>query len=331
MIASSDPWAALKASPLVGALPEQSVLQHNPLVSEEGKTLRESWAHLQIAFQADILGGLAELQPNQAIPVWKRVPPSGGFQMVNRVQLTVKSAFVFNGRYMIAAGGNVSKSHPNIMAWETDRAGVSGKGAELLYPGGIRRLRLGHSLPVIAPFNEADFDEIKSTARLFHGFARHMSLQEAPLPLALAVPDIKGVKPPGGAAAGWATNVVTGELEIVHKLPFPIITSLLESKVLKDYPEAWQENVLKYLEFYSVDTVYLVRTDSADVPGPTEPYQDRIPIIYRQAIVDGDIGMATLDVEVYDRMLPFAGEHLDMDMFLSREESAAHAPAPPSE
>lgn len=283
----------------------ETVLNHRPLMLGE-KAQQECWANFGVSFP--ITDGRGYLQPGQFIPVWNR--SSGRWQCKTPVQISIVSAFVIEGRYMIKGGNSKLGSHPEIQDWQDDINVVSGQASELRLPGGVRRLTLGNT-PFVAA-NAGNYESRPITARAFHNNFAQASLHEG-CPISLVCRSDKTNKELPQPWARTMIDMVRGEATCGYVLPIPMITSNEEEVVLKDYPQSWTKalyDMLDYLGVAEVGIMYHAQGDDL-----IEDISSDRPIeVYRNALIKGDLGFSTLDPDLYERMLPLATGRFDAEL-----------------
>jgi len=282
----------------------ETVLNHSPLKVED-KAQQECWANFGVAFPTS--EGRAYLQAGQFLPIWKC---SGGrWQSKTPVHLSIVSAFVIEGRYMIRGGDKKMGSHPEIQDWEVGSP-VKGQSSELRFPGGVRRITPS-DFPMVAA-NAGNYESRPITARAFHdNFSNSQLFEGSPIELVC-----RSDKTDKELPQPWARSMidmVRGEATCGYVLPIPIITSNEEEVVLKDYPQNWTNalySMLAYLGVTEVGIMYKAQGDDL----VEDISSDRPQEIYRNALVKGDLGFSTLDPDLYERMLPFSTGRFDAEL-----------------
>jgi hypothetical protein len=287
----------------------ESVIKHSSLRVGD-KVQQECWAVFSGTFMTE--NGPAYLQPGQFIPIWRR--SKNNWQAKPPFTLSVISAFVMGGRYMIRGGDNKLGSHPKITDWD-DGLPVTGQAAELRFPGGIRRIHPGNQPTLIA--NGSNFESRNMTARAFHdNFGSAPLYEGCPIEIACRADKADEQLP---YTAHVMYDILRSEATAGYALPFPIISSNEEEVVLKDYSEGWTTAMNQFCQLYDIQEIGVLYKMS---PGSDDIIEDistdRPKEVYRNALVKGDLGFSTLDPGLYERMLPFStGEKLDVE-FLPR-------------
>lgn len=283
-----------------GVQADENPLSHSPL-KRAGVAVREVWTHTSVQYFHPN-GEEYTLQSQQCIPVWSRTSPTR-WEHVAPVQVTTQTAFVAQGRYLVQGGGSKLSSHPKVDAYEDDSHGLSGKALELRFPSGTRRLRLAETNPVMAAHDEKNFDMRSTTAKAFHQKFRQCELVEGGVPVHLVA--FGDVNAPGCSPAS-AYNVITGDVEAVTVLPLPMILSDLEQRVILEEESAdWMSAVQEYMTTYQINLVGVMLSSqenmSQELKGGNGP-----SVLYRSAMTSGDVGVAGLDPDLYERFAPFA-------------------------
>lgn len=283
---------------------KETVLNHSPLMLN-GKAQQECWANFGVAFQTK--EGRAFLQPGQFLPVWQLM--GNRWRLKTPASVSVVSAFVMDGRYMVRGGDGKLSSHPEIQDWE-DGDPVKGQAAELRLPGGSRRVVLSNN-PTIAA-NAGNYERRNITAKSFHDSFSNAALMEGcPLEMVCRTDATGYNKLPLLVHA--MVDMPRGEVTTGYALPIPIVTSNEEEVVLKDYPQSWTTAVLDMLTLLDITEVgILYKGKDEDV---TEEFGSFRPSeVYRNVLSKGDLGFSTLDPAVYERMLPFSTGRFDKDL-----------------
>lgn len=278
----------------------ESVCAHSPL-NCEGKLQQECWANFAVEYVAG--DSIAILQKGQFLPVWQKLN-GRPWRMATPCQVTVTSALVMGGRYMIKAGDNKLGSHPKIEDWYDSP--VRGMGAELRAPGGFRRIKPG-SFPALVPA-PSGFQKRVMTAKAFHDNFSEAALFEG-CPIEIVV---RADNPPSELpyTATVMYDLFRKELTTGYILPLPIILSNEEDVVLKDYSEKWPEALKAFCQLFGITEVGLLYKSRGEEP--VEDISDERPNeVFRSALSKHDLGFSTLDPELYERMLPFNGAQLD--------------------
>lgn len=287
----------------------ESVIKHGSLRVGE-KAQQECWANFSGTFMTS--EGPAYLQPGQFIPIWRR-SKNNNWQAKTPFTLSVISAFVMDGRYMIRGGDNKLGSHPKITDWD-EGLPITGQAAELRFPGGIRRINPSNQPTLIT--NGQNFENRNMTARAFHDNFGSAPLYEGwPIEIVCRA-DLAHHAIPYPAHVMY--DILRSEATAGYELPFPIITSNEEEIVLKNYSDNWTEALNQFCELYGIQEIGVLYKIS---PGTDTIIEDistvRPKEVYRNALVKGDLGFSTLDPHLYERMLPFSTGKLDVE-FLPR-------------
>ena len=287
----------------------ESVNKHNSLRVGE-KAQQECWAVFSGTFMTS--DGPAYLQPGQFIPIWRR-SKSNNWQAKTPFTLTVISAFVMDGRYMIRGGDNKLGSHPKITDWD-EGLPITGQAAELRFPGGIRRIHPSNQPTLIA--NGQNFECRNMTAKAFHdNFGSAPLYEGCPIEIVCRTDSAHHKL---SCQAHVMYDILRSEATAGYELPFPIITSNEEEIVLKNYDGGWTEAMNQFCELYGIQEIGVLYKMS---PGSDDIIEDistdRPKEVYRNALVKGDLGFSTLDPGLYERMLPFSTGKLDVE-FLPR-------------
>lgn len=283
----------------------ESVIKHSSLRVGE-VVQRECWAVFSGRFMTS--DGPAYLQPGHFIPIWRR-NKNKNWQAMTPFTLSVISAFVMGGRYMVLGGGTNLGSHPKITEWD-EGSPMLGQAAELRYPGGIRRILQSDQPTLIA--NGQSFKSRNTTARAFHdNFGSAPLYEGCPIEIVCRT-DATQQKVPYPVHVMY--DVLRSEATAGYALPFPIITSNEEEVVLAKYPGNWSEAMNQFCELYGIQEIGVLYKMS---PGTDDIIEDistvRPKEVYRNVIVKGDLGLSTLDPNLYERMLPFSTGTLDVE------------------
>ena len=282
----------------------ETVLEHSPIMADD-KAQQECWANFGVVFPTQT--GRAYLQQGQFLPFWQR---SGArWKCITEASLSVVSAFVLNGRYMIRGGDGKLGSHPEIQDWENGSP-VKGQASELRFPGGVRRVTLGHA-PMVAA-NSGNYESRAITARAFHDNFSQATLHEGcPIELVCRTDKANRTLP-----SPWLRTMIDlGRREATpgYALPIPMISSNEEEVVLKDYPQNWTNglrDMLSYLGVTEIGIMYKASSEELiDVISSDRPRE-----IYRSALLKGDLGFSTLDPDLYERLLPLATGRFDAEL-----------------
>jgi hypothetical protein len=283
----------------------ETVLNHSPLNAGD-KVQQECWANFGVSFLTT--AGRAYLQAGQFLPIWKC--SAGRWQCKTpAVYLSIVSAFVLNGRYMIRGGDNKMGSHPEIQDWE-EGSPVKGQASELRFPGGVRRI-MPSNVPMLAA-NAGNYEARPITARAFHDNFSNAQLF-AGSPIELVCRSDKATKELPQPWAHSMIDMVRGEATCGYVLPIPIISSNEEEVVLKDYSQNWTNGLREMLSYLGVTEVGIMYKAQGD-DLVEDISSDRPQEIYRNALVKGDLGFSTLDPDLYERMLPFATGRFDAEL-----------------
>jgi hypothetical protein len=287
------------------AIQQETVLAHAPLM-RDNKAQQECWANFGVAFHTR--QGLAYLQPGQFIPIWEL--RAGLWQYSTPVQISVVSAFVVGGRYMIRGGDAKLSSHPKIEEWNC-ASPVKGMASELRHPSGVRRITPSNH-PVIA-VNARNYESRAVSASAFHSKYGASELFSG-CPLTLACCADASTATLFRASMTPMFDIVRRQTVTGHRLPIPFITSNEEEVVLKDYPHDWMKAVYEMLDLCGIVEVGLLYDPPNDQVVVDEFSGDRPTAVYRNALNKGDLGFSTLDPDLYERMLPFATGRFDSTM-----------------
>jgi hypothetical protein len=283
----------------------ETVLEHSPLKVSD-KAQQECWANFGLSFPTQ--NGRGYLQPGQFLPIWKRA--GSRWQCKTEASLSIVSAFVLNGRYMIRGGDGKLGSHPEIQDWENGSP-VKGQASELRFPGGIRRVTLGHAPMITA--NSGNYESRAFTARAFHDSFGLATLHEG-CPIELVCRADQTTKElPRPWQRAMLDLVRNGEATLGYALPIPMISSNEEEVVLKDYPQNWTNALRDMLSYLGVTEVGIMYKASTEEP-VEDISSDRPQEIYRNALIKGDLGFSTLDPDLYERMLPLATGRFDAEL-----------------
>jgi hypothetical protein len=276
----------------------ETVLEHSPMMADD-KAQQECWANFGLSFPTQ--NGRGYLQPGQFLPFWQRAGARWK-AITEDVTLSIVSAFVLDGRYMIRGGDGKLGSHPEIQDWENGSP-VKGQASELRFPGGVRRVTLGHA-PMVAA-NSGNYESCVINARVFHDNFSQATLHEGcPLELVCRTDKANRMLP-----SPWLRTMIDlGRREATpgYALPIPMISSNEEEVVLKDYPQNWTNglrDMLSYLGVTEIGIMYKTQGDDEPVEGISI---SRPKEVYRNAFIKGDLGFSTLDPDLYERMLPLA-------------------------
>jgi len=286
----------------------ETVRKHSPITVNE-KAQQECWANYGVAFEAG--GERTYLQAGQFLPAW--VKTGSRWSLKTPFTLSVVSAFVMDGRYMIRGGDSKLGSHPEIQDWENVISPVSGQASELRFPGGVRRITPSN-MPMLAS-NAGNYESRPCTAKAFHTSFSQAALYTG-CPIALFCRMDKTSKKLFGTWGNTVIDMVRGEATSGYELPIPMISSNEEEVVLKDYPQNWTSallNMLDYLGVTEVGVMYKAQGDDLieDISS------DRPQEVYRNALVKGDLGFSTLDPDLYERMLPLATGRFDAELMVA--------------
>jgi len=275
----------------------ETVLEHSPMMADD-KAQQECWANFGLSFPTQ--NGKAYLQPGQFLPFWQRAGARWK-AITEDVTLSIVSAFVLDGRYMIRGGDGRLGSHPEIQDWENGNP-LKGQASELRFPGGVRRVTLGHA-PMVAA-NSGNYESRAITARAFHDNFSQATLHEGcPLELVCRTDKANRTLP-----SPWLRPMIDlGRREATpgYALPIPMISSNEEEVVLKDYPLIWTNALRDMLSYLGVNEIGIMYKASAEEPVEGIS-SDRPKEVYRNALIKGDLGFSTLDPDLYERMLPLA-------------------------
>lgn len=286
---------------------KETVLNHSPLKAN-AKAQQECWANFGVSFQTQ--EGRAFLQPGQFLPVWQLT--GNRWRLKTKFDLSVVSAFVMNSRYMIRGGDSKMSSHPEIQDWE-EGTPASGQASELRFPGGFRRITSGN-MPGISA-NAGNYEARQTTARAFHNSFNQASLLEGcPIEIVCRTDSTSYEKLPLLVHA--MVDIIRGGATIGYALPIPVISSNEEEVVLKDYPYTWTTAVMDMLSMLDITEVGVLYKAQQGGEAVEDFSSDRPQEIYRNVLNKGDLGVSTLDPDLYERMLPFATGRFDKDLML---------------
>jgi hypothetical protein len=283
---------------------QETVLAHAPLI-RDNKAQQECWANFGVSFHTT--GGLAYLQPGQFLPIWEF--KSGMWRYSTPIQISVVSAFVVGGRYMIRGGDAKLSSHPKIEEW-CGASPVKGLASELRHPSGVRRITPSNH-PAIA-VNARNYESRGVSANAFHGKYGDSELFYG-CPLTLACRTDATTETPFKSSMTPMIDILRQQTITGYQLPIPFITSNEEEVILKDYPHDWLKAVYEMLDVYGIGEVGLLYNPPKDNV-VDECSGDRPTEVYRNALNKGDLGFSTLDPDLYERMLPFATGRFDSTM-----------------
>lgn len=286
----------------------EKVYNHSPIKGRDGETSPECWAAFAAEFKT--VDGIGYLQPGQFVPLWSI--HRGMWKLQTPFELHVTSAYVRDGRYMVAGGNGKVSSHPKISEWDEANP-MPGLTGQLLNPGGLRTIKPGNMPTLIS--NESSAEKRNIDARKFHADFREASLNKG-CPIQVVCrsdrASVKGIP----FTANVMYDILRQEATSGYSLPLPIITSNQEKKVLHEYPE-WEEALEAFCAKYEITEIGVLYA-ALDVDDIDESISNDPPNrVYRNAIVKGDLGFSTLDPNLYERMLPFATGSLD-EAFLPR-------------
>jgi len=282
----------------------ETVINHSPIKIND-KAQQECWANFGVSFQTN--EGRAYLQPGQFIPVWSC--SNNKWQCKTPIQLSIVSAFVTDGRYMIRGGDGKLGSHPEIQDWENDISPVSGQASELRFPGGVRRMTPSNT-PMLAT-NAGNYESRALTAKAFHNSFRSAQLfNGCPIELICRYDKTDNKLP---LTARTIIDVVRGSASCGYVLPIPMVVSNEEEVVLKQYPHSWTKALFDMLSYFGVTEVGVMYKAQEDEL-IEDISSDRPNEVYRNALVKGDLGFSTLDPDLYERMLPFATGRFDSEL-----------------
>lgn len=282
----------------------ETVLEHSPIRTED-KAQQECWANFGLRFSTQ--NGRRYLQPGQFLPIWKR--SRDRWQCKTEASLSIVSAFVLNGRYMIRGGGSKLGSHPEIQDWENGSP-VKGQASGLRFPGGVRRVTLGHAPMLTA--NAGNYESGDISARAFHDSFGLATLHYG-CPIELVCRTDETTKDLPRPWLRTMVDLVRGEATPGFALPIPMVSSNEEEVVLKDYPQNWTNalrDMLAYLGVTEIGVLYKAQGEEI----VEDISSDRPQQIYRNALIKGDLGFSTLDPDLYERMLPLATGRFDAEL-----------------
>lgn len=280
-------------SPTTNRTPENKVAQ------------QECWANFSATFMTT--NGRAFLQPGQFLPIWSRTGKGREWRCKTPFTLTVISAFVIGGRYMIKGGDKKLSSHPLIEDWEDSP--IRGAAAELRFPGGLRRLHVSNTPAIVA--NAGNFETARVSAKAFHDNFANAQIRNG-CPIVIACRHDACEKQVG--AQYPAIDICRGEALTVFELPFPIITSDEEEVVLKDYSVNWTNALKDYCDTMGVTEIGVLYSADDNDDVVEDISTERPNLVYRNALNKDDLGFSTLDPNLYERMLPFASGRFDVDL-----------------
>ncbi len=284
----------------------ETVLEHSPMMADD-KAQQECWANFGLSFPTQ--NGKAYLQPGQFLPFWQRAGARWK-AITEDVTLSIVSAYVLDGRYMIRGGDGKLGSHPEIQDWENSSP-VKGQASGLRFPGGVHRVTLGHAPMITA--NSGNYESRSFTARAFHDSFSQATLHEG-CPIELVCRADKTTKE---LPRPWQRVMLDlgrkGEATLGYALPIPMISSNEEEVVLKDYPQNWTNALRDMLSYLGVTEVGLMYKASTEEP-VEDISSDRPQEVYRNVFVKGDLGFSTLDPDLYERMLPLATGRFDAEL-----------------
>lgn len=289
----------------------ETVLSHSPIV-KGNVAQQECWAMFSAEYKT-LNGNSAYLTSGQFLPIWQR-RKNNNWRAVTPFRLSVMSAFVIDGRYIIRGGNKNLDTHPEIWEWNNGETPVKGQAAELRFPGGLTNLTVGDEFITLAN-NDDNFESLKITAQRFHLNASScVLLNGCPIEIVVRMDKAKLDLP---FSAHSMYDVLRSEATTGFALPFPIIASAQEKVILKDYPDTWLDALYTFADHFQIEEigVHYRYNGTGDV---LESISKRRPReVYRNALRKGDLGFSTLDPELYERMLPFmkGDGHVDFEFF----------------
>jgi hypothetical protein len=212
---------------------------------------------------------------------------------------------------MVYGGNKKRASHPFITDWN-DECPYTGRDAELRHPGGFRRMRIESNIPALFG-NGASFSNRPLQANKFHAQFQNADLKMGcPLELIARV-DYCQDSLDFATHAMW--DVLRNEKSTGYGLPFPIILSDEEEKVLHDVPGAWRTALAALTSMYSLSEVGILYKG----PVTTNISAELVSEVYRNAIGSEERrGFATLDFQLYERMAQFDGATIDPEFVLTQ-------------
>lgn len=267
-----------------------------PLVSDKGAKVVEMWSTYRVDYMiGESIGGC--LQPNQYLPL------AAKGSALAECTISVQSAKVFSGRYLVASGSDKVVSHPKVQDYQ-DGVAPRGKGAELLFPGGVRTVRLNPLLPFIGAAEDTQFSNFKTTATSFHKEVAEFEVVDGAVPLTLAV--VSDVVVPGASYA-VAYNVMTDSALTVQVVPIPTILSAPERKVVTEQDFVrWPKAIQQFLDLHQVQEYGIMYKGDGD-----DVLEDRIydqPALVHRAPLAQDYGYGSLDsFDTFEWLMPFQG------------------------
>lgn len=285
----------------------ETLLDHDPITDTHGKPTQECWA--VYAGEYKTLNKSAYLQAGQFIPVWQE-QPNTLWRAVTPFRLSVLSAYVLGGRYIVKGGNrNDLESHPWIAEWENDtNPPIKGLGAELRRPGGIHRVTASDKWPTLVAENDY-YESRKIPAPVFHRAAQNCELFSG-CPIEIVARSDKTPRTLSFAPRVMY-DVVRKEMTTGYNLKLPVVTSDTTTNLIKEHPR-WIDALYEFIRYYGITEIGVFYNNSkksiVESISYSKPHE-----VYRNAIQTGDLGFATLDHDIYERMLPFMNGKLDFE------------------
>jgi hypothetical protein len=289
------------------------------------KVRPECWSHFDLQFNTE--KGRAYLQPGQFLPIWQ-ASGSGPSKWKCRTpfEVVAMSATVWNGRYLLqrqfADNGktivnSAAKFHPRIEEWDNaEHPPLAGQITQLDGSGWTRVN--ASNIPTLVG-NIRNFDNSAINAPLFHKLWSGAEQREGnPITICCRL-DSCETPPNTEKVAG--VDLLRRDSPTLVQLPFPVVTSNDVDLIFQDENNEtdprfinWTSGLMEYTALYGITEIGVLHSRIPEDDVSERISTDRPKLVYRNAINQGDLGVSTLDPELYERMLPFMHGRLNVDL-----------------
>jgi hypothetical protein len=282
----------------------ETTSRHESLRDSDGKLRQEAWTSYSVQWW-DASGNRHILQPGQHLPLW--VKGSSGWQRTVPCQIITMTAFVKGGRYLIDNGTTRLKEHP--LTSDVASHPARGESAFLFGRAGRRKSVMG-STPVIMSNNADCYSYQNITVSDFNRLFEDQELQEGcPVQLSVRRDNIEDDMP-DYYQKNKTWDVSRQQVGFTFDLPIPMVLSDEEAVLLHNRKKGWFTTVFGRAGFYDIFgiTEVGISYNSFAAAPPTMEVRDNAPKqVWRGAITTQDVGIPTLDPDIVQRLVPFAG------------------------